>query len=186
MPYTVTKNAWSGSPAFTANRTYEGTRDALRSIENRVDGSLVSGYTYQVNPILFIFLLLGTIVVAREPSPAEHVASYDVVVIGKYYNNKSGGGYVVYDILKGSVDKHLLRNIRETPNLGARGDGSAVLFMFKWNPLLKGEKHMINKKDEVFLRGKDAKSRCSIGEIRDVLLNTSENEGTNQQRRADL
>ena len=34
MPYTVTKNAWSGSPAFTANRTYEGTRDALRSIEN--------------------------------------------------------------------------------------------------------------------------------------------------------
>jgi RHS repeat-associated protein len=51
MPYTVTKNAWSGSPAFTANRTYEGTREALRSIENRVDGSLVSGYTYQVNQI---------------------------------------------------------------------------------------------------------------------------------------
>ena len=48
MPFTVTRG---GNPALTANRTYEGTRDALHKIENKAGGTVVSSYTYTVNPI---------------------------------------------------------------------------------------------------------------------------------------
>lgn len=48
MPYTVTRNA---STVLTANRTYEATRDALRSIENKAGTTVISSYTYSVNPI---------------------------------------------------------------------------------------------------------------------------------------
>jgi RHS repeat-associated protein len=51
MPFTVTRNASGGNPALTANRTYEGTRDALHKIENKAGGTVVSSYTYTVNPI---------------------------------------------------------------------------------------------------------------------------------------
>jgi YD repeat-containing protein len=51
MPFTVTRNAAGGNPALTANRTYEGTRDALHKIENKAGGTVVSSYTYTVNPI---------------------------------------------------------------------------------------------------------------------------------------
>lgn len=51
MPYTVTRNAVGGNPALAANRTYEGTRDALRTIENKAGTSVVSSYTHTVNSI---------------------------------------------------------------------------------------------------------------------------------------
>jgi hypothetical protein len=51
MPYTLTRNAAGGNPALTATRTYEGTRDALRSIENIAGTAQVSSYTYVVNSI---------------------------------------------------------------------------------------------------------------------------------------
>ena len=48
MPYTVTRSDY---PAIQAIRTYEGTRDALASIENRTGGGRVSKYDYIVNEI---------------------------------------------------------------------------------------------------------------------------------------
>ena len=51
MPYTVTRNASGANPALVANRTYEGRRDVLHKIENSAGGTVVSSYTYAVNPI---------------------------------------------------------------------------------------------------------------------------------------
>ena len=51
MPYTVTRNAAGANPALTANRTYEATRDVLRTIENKAGATVVSSFTYTVNAI---------------------------------------------------------------------------------------------------------------------------------------
>ena len=51
LPYTVTRNAAGGNPALTANRTYDGTRDALLTIENKAGAGVVSNHTYGVNPL---------------------------------------------------------------------------------------------------------------------------------------
>jgi hypothetical protein len=51
IPYTVTRNAVGGNPALSAIRTYEGSRDALATIENKSGPTVVSGYTYGVNSI---------------------------------------------------------------------------------------------------------------------------------------
>jgi RHS repeat-associated protein len=51
MPYTLTRNAAGADPALTATRTYEATRDVLRSIENKAGTTVVSSFTYGVNPI---------------------------------------------------------------------------------------------------------------------------------------
>ena len=48
---TVTRNAAGGNPALTANRTYQGTRDALHKIEKKAGCTVFSSYTYDVNPI---------------------------------------------------------------------------------------------------------------------------------------
>jgi RHS repeat-associated protein len=51
MPYTVTRNAAGANPALTATRTYEATRDVLRTIENKAGATVVSSFTYTVNAI---------------------------------------------------------------------------------------------------------------------------------------
>lgn len=51
MPYTVTRNASDPSHILTANRTYEGTRDVLHTIENKAGANVVSSYTYEVNSL---------------------------------------------------------------------------------------------------------------------------------------
>jgi RHS repeat-associated protein len=51
MPYTLTRNTAGASPALTANRSYQATRDALHAIENKAGTTLVSSYTYSVNSI---------------------------------------------------------------------------------------------------------------------------------------
>ena len=79
----------------------------------------------------YILLLLFALVLFAPASvipAAEHAISYDIVVIGRYYKDDSGGGHLIYDIIKGSVDEKLFSTIRKTSNLGQRKDGSSTFF----------------------------------------------------------
>jgi hypothetical protein len=121
--------------------------------------------------LFFAFSVIACCVVdAREALGIKHVVGHEIILIGKYYKDKSVNGYLIYDILKGEVDENVLKYVYNTPNLGNRRNGSAILVVINRKPILQSEKHEVSENGQIELFNLPAAERSiTVEEIRKEL-----------------